>query len=85
MLAAVHQLFQLCGAADAADEVNPLRGPWVIDAEHGGQQAILADARGETQKVRITNHLTEVIRQELSNPEGYKNASRGFIQILNNI
>ena len=51
----------------------------------GGQQAILADARGETQKVRITNHLTEVIRQELTNPDGYKNASLGFIQILNNI
>ncbi len=51
----------------------------------GGQQAILADARGETQKVRITNHLAEVIRAELSNPEGYRNASLGFIQLLNNI
>lgn len=51
----------------------------------GGRQAILADARGETQKVRITNHLAEVIRQELSNPEGYKNASLGFIQLLNNL
>lgn len=51
----------------------------------GGQQAILADARGETQKVRITNHLAEVIREELSNPEGYRNASLGFIQLLNNI
>lgn len=51
----------------------------------GGQQAILADARGETQKVRITQHLSEVIRQELSNPEGYRNASLGFIQMLNSL
>lgn len=51
----------------------------------GGQQAILAEARGETQKVRITNHLAEVIRQELSNPEGYRNASLGFFQLLNNL
>lgn len=51
----------------------------------GGQQALQAEARGLTQKVRITNHLAEVIRQELSNPEGYKNASLGFFQLLNNI
>jgi len=51
----------------------------------GGRQALLADARGETQKVRISNHLAEVIRQELSNPEGYANANLGFFQMLNNI
>ena len=51
----------------------------------GGQQALQAEARGLTQKVRITNHLAEVIRQEVSNPEGYKNASLGFFQVLNNI
>ncbi len=51
----------------------------------GGQQALLAEARGETQKVRITNHLAQVIREELSNPEGYRNASLGFYQLLNNL
>lgn len=51
----------------------------------GGQQALQAEARGLTQKVRITNHLAEVIRQELTNPEGYKNANLGFFQLLNNI
>jgi Family of unknown function (DUF6778) len=51
----------------------------------GGRQAIQAEARGLTQKVRITNHLAEVIRQELSNPQGYKNASLGFYQMLNSI
>lgn len=51
----------------------------------GGRQAVLADARGDTQKVRITNHLAEVIRQELSNPEGYQNAQLGFFQLVNSL
>jgi hypothetical protein len=51
----------------------------------GGQQALRAEARGQSQKVRITNHLAEVIRQELSNEEGFKNPKLGLIQALNNI
>ena len=51
----------------------------------GGRRAIAAMARGQTQKVRITDHLAEVIRQELTNPEGYENANLGFYQLLNNI
>lgn len=51
----------------------------------GGQQAINAEARGQTQKVRITDHLAEVIRQELTSPDGYKNANLGFYQLLNQI
>lgn len=33
---------------------------------YGGQAAIAADARGETQKKRITQHLANVIRAELT-------------------
>ncbi|MCV2889197.1 DUF6778 family protein [Ruegeria aquimaris] len=51
----------------------------------GGQQAINAEARGQTQKVRITDHLAWVIQQELTDPEGYENASLGFYQLLNKI
>lgn len=51
----------------------------------GGQQAINAEARGLTQKVRISGHLAEVIRQEMTRPEGYKNASFGFFQLVNRI
>ena len=51
----------------------------------GGQQAINAEARGQTQKVRITDHLTWVIQQELTNPEGYENASLGIIQVMNRL
>ncbi len=41
----------------------------VIEADlkaFGGQKAILADRRGQTQKVRITGHLASVIRETLS-------------------
>jgi uncharacterized protein DUF6778 len=51
----------------------------------GGSQALAAEAKGQTQKVRITAHLSEVIRQELTNPEGYKNASLGFMQMVNGL
>lgn len=51
----------------------------------GGQQAISAEARGLTQKVRISGHLAEVIRQEMTEPDGYKNASLGFYQLVNRL
>lgn len=51
----------------------------------GGQQAISAEARGLTQKVRISGHLSEVIRQQMTEPAGYKNASFGFYQLVNRI
>lgn len=51
----------------------------------GGQQAKTAEARGLTQKVRLTNHLAEVIRQQMTKPEGYRNASTGFFQLINRI
>ncbi|MDG1472363.1 MAG: hypothetical protein P8Q26_12495 [Ascidiaceihabitans sp.] len=60
----------------------------IVDADLdalGGQQAINAEARGQTQKVRITDHLAEVIRQELSNAEGFTNPKLGMIQQLKKI
>ena len=51
----------------------------------GGQQAITAEARGLTQKVRISGHLSEVIRQQMTEPDGYKNASFGFYQLVNRL
>jgi len=41
-------------------------------------------AHGQTQKVRITQHLAGVIHQELTKPETYKDASAGFVQMLYN-
>lgn len=51
----------------------------------GGDQAIQAEARGDTQKVRITDHLAEVIRQQIVRPEGYVDANMGFFKAINNI
>ncbi|MEQ3709201.1 MAG: DUF6778 family protein [Tateyamaria sp.] len=51
----------------------------------GGSQALAAEARGETQKARISAFLAEVIRQELTTPEGYQNAKLGIIQAMNQI
>ncbi len=60
--------------------------PRVIEADlqaFGGALALAAEAKGQTQKVRITNHLAEVIRQELSEPGGFKNPQLGIIQAMN--
>ncbi len=56
-----------------------------MSSAFGGQQALRAEARGLTQKVRIINHLAEVTRHELSHADGFKNPKLGFIQALNNI
>lgn len=56
-----------------------------IDADlkaFGGNAAIAADQRGETQKVRITDHLAGVIRQELMSPGSYRSASMGLMSIF---
>ncbi|MEM7320314.1 MAG: DUF6778 family protein, partial [Pseudomonadota bacterium] len=52
---------------------------------YGGQRAIEAEAKGLTQKVRITAHLAADIQEELTNPEGYKNANLGIIQALHGV
>lgn len=51
----------------------------------GGRQALEAEARGQTQKVRITNMLAEAIRQELTTAEGFKNPKLGLIQAMNQL
>ncbi len=67
---------------------EPLSKPRRIETNldaFGGQQAKTAEARGLTQKVRVTNHLAEVIRQQMVKPAGYKNAGYGFLQQVNRI
>jgi hypothetical protein len=83
----VHSITFALWVRDAKTGVA-LSEPRLVQADldaFGGQQAINAEARGQTQKVRITDHLAEVIRQELSNPEGFTNPKLGMIQRLNNI
>ncbi len=49
----------------------------------GGQRAINAERQGQTQKVRITDHLSRVIQDELRQPEGFENPQLGLVQFLN--
>ncbi|MCZ0812118.1 MAG: DUF6778 family protein [Pseudomonadota bacterium] len=47
----------------------------------GGQTALEAERQGITQKVRITEHLAEVIGEELSGQASQKTAGRGLFGI----
>jgi hypothetical protein len=83
----VHSIIFVLQIRDLSTDLA-LGEPRLVKADldaFGGQQALRAEARGQTQKVRITNHLAEVICQELSNEEGFKNPKLGLIQALNNI
>ena len=51
----------------------------------GGQAAIAAEARGVTQKVRITERLAHVIQAELSGEGGYQATNLGLIGALNQL
>nr|WP_309503753.1 DUF6778 family protein [uncultured Roseovarius sp.] len=65
---------------------QPLTEPRLIEADFkafGGSQAIAAEQRGETQKVRITEHLAKVIRAEISNPGSYQSAGLGVMGLFN--
>lgn len=65
---------------------NFLTEPRVIEADlkaYGGRQALEAESNGLTQKVRITEHLAEVIWEELTKEDGHENVQLGLIQQLN--
>lgn len=83
----VHHIVFVMALADA--RTGELVMPWrTVQADlqaYGGRKAIEADARGETQKVRITNHLSQVLIDELSTTEGFQNPELGLIQALNEI
>ncbi|WP_299424542.1 DUF6778 family protein [uncultured Shimia sp.] len=60
-----------------------LRGPKPIKASlvgYGGQMAFEAEARGLTQKYRITQHLARVVHDELTKAEGFVAPQRGVTQ-----
>ena len=64
----VHSISFLLSLKDPETGVD-LIAPRKIKADlkaYGGQDALAADARGETQKIRITQHLANVIRAEIA-------------------
>lgn len=77
-------------ALDVLDPTTgaPLRERSIVSADlraYGGLEAIAADGRGETQRVRIEAHLAKVIQDELTKPEGYENSRLGLMQQLNRL
>ena len=73
---------QLYDARDGRALTEPRRVRADLEA-FGGIVAVRAESRGLTQKKRITDHLAQVLRNELTHPEGHKNARLGLIQALN--
>ncbi|MGV8951513.1 MAG: DUF6778 family protein [Cypionkella sp.] len=66
----VHNMHFMMTVRDAASGAV-IQGPRLINADiraAGGARAIAEDAAGRTQKVVVTERLTEVIRRELSTP-----------------
>ena len=71
-----------------AETGQVVRGPKFIKADFqalGGQAAIAAEARGVTQKVRITDHLAYVMEQELTNPQGFVAYNTGLMGAINQL
>lgn len=53
--------------------------------EPGGDDAIAADAAGQTQKVRLRAHLAQVLVDEMTQPGGHANARLGIVQRMNRL
>lgn len=51
----------------------------------GGQAALEAEGRGETQKARIIAHLSRVFVEELTQPGGHVTANLGLLQAINDL
>jgi uncharacterized lipoprotein YmbA len=49
----------------------------------GGAAAIAAQAHGDTQKVRVTRHLTRVFIDEIMTTDGWTQASYGLFDLVN--
>lgn len=83
----VHHIVFLMALADPAtgDLIVPWREVRADIEAYGGQKAIQADAQGQTQKVRITDHLARVLVEELTTTQGHQNPELGLIQTLNEI
>jgi len=66
----------------------PMGEPHFVKADFkafGGRAAVRAEQAGLTQKKRITDHLANVIRTELTDPEGYRAANLGLLGALNQL
>lgn len=82
----VHSIAFTMQLRDAATGA-PLGEPHPVKADlkaFGGHRAIEAEARGETQKVRISAHLADVLHQEMASV-GFQTPKLGFMQAVNQL
>ncbi|MHA6261633.1 DUF6778 family protein [Arenibacterium sp. CAU 1754] len=81
----VHAVSFLMAVKDAqtGELVIPVHNVRADLEAYGGQEALMAVSMGQTQRVRITDHLADVIREELTAPEGHENPDLGVIQAMN--
>lgn len=80
----VHAISFLLSIYDADTGVL-LRGPDVIKADLralGGADAMRAEAAGQGQKHRITNHLARVFYEEMTQAQGFVPPTRGATKII---
>lgn len=80
----IHNLVFMISVTDAGTgEVLVEPRIWKSDLKaFGGQEAIEAEAAGQTQKVRISDHLALSIREELTQVNGHQNARLGMLQAI---
>ncbi|WP_306132385.1 DUF6778 family protein [Roseivivax marinus] len=79
-----HMVFDLAVRdAETGALVRPVKTVTTDIVAYGGRKAIEAEARGETQKARLTAHIARVVTEELTLPGGHRNARLGLIQALN--
>ena len=81
---AIQFTYRLVDAATGAELTPPKFVKADFDAL-GGNAAVAAEARGVTQKFRITHHLAQVIQHELRQPEGYLVQNTGMIGAINQL
>ena len=81
---AIQFTYRLVDATSGA----PLTEPKFVKADFdalGGNAAVAAEARGVTQKYRITHHLAKVIQDELRMPDGYAVQNTGVMGAINQL
>ena len=83
----IHNMEFMISVLDAkTGEVLMSPRHWKSDLNaYGGQEALEAEAAGQTQKVRISDHLARAIHEELTLINGHENAKLGVIQAMHRL
>lgn len=69
--------------AKTGEELRPARHIVTNLDAFGGDAAVAADQRGETQKLRVTQYLANALRDELTKPGGFVDTNTGVFVAMN--